>query len=153
MAIYQVEPLIHDIQDLRRQIKSLTHDVSLTPTPEIHHRVTEDLRALIHVGHELRGFIGAVERQYEETLRSFAGKRRAFITADPHYKKALKNARTVHKDDSIVIRELAVSMSATQHVLEQRSPTALWEGVRHLLHELKHLESLLLRLKHHLEEQ
>jgi hypothetical protein len=43
-----------------------------------------------------------------------------------------------------------VCLTATQQMLHEQDVMALWEGIRHILHELKHLESLLLRLKEHL---
>jgi hypothetical protein len=150
MTLYQTETLIHDIQDLKRAINTLTRDVSLKPTSALDHQMSEELRVLLRIGHELRGFIAGIDRADRETIAGLNTKRGLFATNESHYRKALKSARAVHKDDVEITRELAVCLTATQQMLHEQDVMALWEGIRHILHELKHLESLLLRLKEHL---
>jgi hypothetical protein len=152
MPIQHVETIILEIRDLEDSIKRLSRDVSLSPSRPIERRTREDLHALLRWGHELRGRINALDETEKNTIAQLSARRGGFTTRDREHAHALAHARSVHKDDHVVLRELAVSLSATQLLLTEKNPASLWSGVMHVLNELKTLRTQLLTLKAHLME-
>lgn len=146
-----IDTLIIDIHSLRERIRKLTRNISLKQKAMNEEQVFSDLRSLLGFAHELRGHIKNIDVQEENIIREFTNPKTRFNSKDPDYNGHLEKARAAHNDDVAIIRELGACITATQLVLHERSRTGVWEGVRHLIHELKRLESLLERLRQDLQ--
>lgn len=137
-----IHTIMIDIDHLDRDIRALMKEMHLRQ-PFL---AAQELDSLVRWAHEVRGQLRAIEKRSELNIAEFSRPRGRLRTNNKTYAKALHQAREMFHDSVAVDRELAVCLTAIQHLRHEDDTMAFWSALPHLLSELKHVRTVLGRV-------